>query len=395
MNFINFKNFLLVKILFLNYEYPPLGGGAGNATFYLLREFAKITDLEIDLVTSSIDDSYHFEKVGENIKIHRLPIGKNKTNLHFQSQKDLLVYAWKAYIFSRKLAKNNKYDLSHSFFAVPCGFLSLLFKWRCKISYIVSLRGADVPGYSERFTFVYKILTPLIKVIWSRAGNVVSNSQGLRELALKSKPKQKIEVIYNGVDIEEFKPAAAAPGYEFQILCVSRLTKRKGIKYVIDAVKKLSEKYPRIKLKIVGEGNAKKELIKQAQELLIEDRVEFTGLIPHDKLPEVYNSAQVFVLPSLNEGMSNTMLEAIAAGLPIIATDTGGTQELLKENINGFIVEPRNSEDIAKKIEALLTDNELRRKMALESRRRAERFSWKSVADKYLELYKNINSARQ
>ena len=84
-----------MRILFLNYEYPPLGGGAGNATAYLLKEFAKIPGLEVDLVTSAIDKKYQLEKIGENIRIHRLPIGKNPKNLHFQSQKDLLIYAWK------------------------------------------------------------------------------------------------------------------------------------------------------------------------------------------------------------------------------------------------------------------------------------------------------------
>jgi uncharacterized YceG family protein len=94
---------LFMRILFLNYEYPPLGGGAANATDYILEEYSKIPDLTVDLVTSSIDGEYHLEKSGENIFIHRLPIGKNKNNLHYQSQKELLAYAWKAYFFSKKL----------------------------------------------------------------------------------------------------------------------------------------------------------------------------------------------------------------------------------------------------------------------------------------------------
>ena len=97
-----------MRILFFNYEYPPLGGGAGVATSYILKEFTKIPDLEVDLVTSSVSEHYQLEKIGENIKIHRLPIGKNKNNLHFQSQKDLLIYSWKAYFYARKLIKDRK-----------------------------------------------------------------------------------------------------------------------------------------------------------------------------------------------------------------------------------------------------------------------------------------------
>jgi hypothetical protein len=78
-----------MKVLFFNYEYPPLGGGAANATANILREFSKISGLEVDLITSSVDDGYHLEKIGDNIRLHKIPIGKNEKNLHFQSQKDL------------------------------------------------------------------------------------------------------------------------------------------------------------------------------------------------------------------------------------------------------------------------------------------------------------------
>jgi UDP-N-acetylglucosamine:LPS N-acetylglucosamine transferase len=94
-----------MKILFFNYEYPPLGGGAANATFHILRELSKIENLEIDLVTSSHDDKYYLEKIAKNIYIHKLAIGKKDKNLHFQSVKDLFLYTWKAYFYSKKLIK--------------------------------------------------------------------------------------------------------------------------------------------------------------------------------------------------------------------------------------------------------------------------------------------------
>lgn len=384
-----------MRVLFLNYEYPPLGGGAGNATFYLLREFAKIPGLEIDLVTSSIDNQCHWEKVGEKINIHRIPIGKNKKNLHYQSQKDILTYAWKSYWFSRKLAKQKKYNLTHSFFTVPCGFLSLLFKYQYNLPYIVSLRGADVPGYSERFSFVYKLLKPLIKTIWKNAAAVAANSQGLKDLALKSKPDQKIEVIYNGVDTDQFRPADNLEAkFLFQIVCVSRLTKRKGINYLLEAFGILLKNHPDISLNIVGEGDAKKELMEQAGNSGISEKVNFAGLIKHDSLPEVYQSADIFALPSLNEGMSNTMLEALASGLPIAATNTGGTRELVNEGINGFIIKMKNSEDIALKLEKLITNPELRKKMSAASRKKAEEMSWEKAAGKYFESYKEIEKKK-
>lgn len=410
-----------MRILFFNYEYPPLGGGAANATAYLLKEYAKISNLEVDLVTSSIDNKYHLEKIGENICIHRLPIGKNKNNLHYQSQKDLLVYLVKACFFACKLARKNtpphqclgdnnvdkeknsdsnskqhrggKYDLSHSFFTVPCGFISLILKWKFKIPYIVSLRGSDVPGYSERFSFLYTFITPLTKLIWKKSSAVFANSQGLRELALKTDPKQEIGVIYNGIDVGQFINSqfhkAESPEI-FKILCVTRVTPRKGIRYLIEALKKLSENNDNISLKIIGDGDEKEDLEKLAENLGVRKKVDFTGLIPHEKLPPYFSSADVFVLPSLNEGMSNSMLEALASGLPLIATDTGGTRELIDDGKNGFIIKMKDSEDIAVRLGILMRDRELRKRMGETSHEKAQNMSWEKVAREYLKIYEKL-----
>jgi len=380
-----------MKILFFNYEYPPLGAGAANATAYILKEYS---DLEVDLITSSIDDKYHLEKIGENIRIHRLPIGKNESNLHFQSKKDLLVYFRKAYFFARKLVRlsekmKKKYDLSHSFFSVPCGFISLLLKWQYDIPYIISLRGSDVPGYSDRFTVLYRFITPIIRLIWKKAAFVVANSQGLKNLALANGTKKPIEIIYNGIDTDRFRPEySMRPKGNFIITPgASRITARKGLKYLVKAIFKLSSDYPNLILKIMGEGNEEKNLKNFVKELQIENRVEFLGRISSEKTTAFYQEASIFVLPSLNEGMSNAMLEALACGLPILATDTGGTKELLKERENGFVIKMKDSDSIAEKIRLLIDDQDLLMDMGRKSREIAEKMSWKNVARQYIELY--------
>lgn len=390
-----------MKILFLNYEYPPLGGGAANATECILQEFIKIPDLELDLVTSSVDEKYHLEKKGEKIRIHKLPIGKNTENLHFQSQKDLLVYSWRAYNFSRKLINIARksampYHLTHSFFTVPCGFLSLLFKLQFKLPYIISLRGSDVPYYSDRFVFLYKLITPIIKLIWNNADQVISNSAGLRDLALKSSSKQKIEIIYNGIDIDYFEPKIKGEEQEQEqeqekfIITpgASRVTDRKGLNYLIEAVAKLVPKYPQIYLKIMGDGNAREKLEQLVKHLKLEKHCEFVGIIPHEKVLTYYQEANLFVLPSLNEGMSNAMLEALAVGLPLISTNTGGASELVLNEKNGFIVKFKDSQDIANKIEKLILDVTLRKEMASVSRELSEKMSWENIAKKYFEVYR-------
>ncbi len=381
-----------MKILFLNYEYPPLGGGAGNATEYLLKAYAKVPDLEVHLVTSSADSQEHHLTVGGNVFIHSLLIGKNAETLHFQSIFDVFRYSWTGYRFSRKLLSGGHFDAIHAFFSVPCGVQAYLLGRRFRIPYIVSLRGADVPGYSERFSLLYIVLRPIIRCVWKRAAAVIANSSGLKQLALRTNAKQEISIIPNGIDSEHFRPKKEMrpQGVFIITLGASRVTARKGIQYLIEAVSRLVAKYPRIRLKILGDGNDRERLEKMVKELKLENHVSFLGRIPRDETASYYQEASVFVLPSLNEGMSNAMLEALASGLPIIATDTGGSQELVADGENGFIVEMKSAEDIAEKLEHLISDPELRRRFGEASRRRAEQMSWKNVAAAYCDLYQKI-----
>ena len=379
-----------MKVLFFNYEYPPLGGGAANATFCILKEFSEMADLEVDLITSSVNNEYATEKIGDNITIYKVPIGKNSKNLHFQSQKDLVVYAWKAFLLANKLLKKNKYDLTHSFFSVPCGALSLWFKLTKKIPYVVSLRGSDVPGYSERFKFIYTILKPLIKFIWKKSDAVVSNSQGLRDLALETSQHQAVDIIYNGIDLDDFCPKESMRPRDKFIITIgaTRITARKGTNYLIQALSLLTSKYPNLLLRILGDGDEKSNLIELTKQLKLENFVQFLGRIPREETAPYYQEASLFVLPSLNEGMSNAMLEALASGLPILATETGGTEELVENGVNGFIIKMKDPKDLAQKIELILKDDDLRVQMGIASRKKAQEMSWGNVANKYYALYK-------
>lgn len=383
------------RILFFNYEYPPLGGGAANATKYILEEYSKRNDLVVDLVTSSINDEYVQNKIGKNVTIHRLPIGKNSENLNYQSKGELIKYTWKAYFFARKLIKKNDYDLTHSFFTVPTGVLSLIFKWQFTLPYIVSLRGSDVPGYSERFDKLYKFITPIIHKIWHQAKFVVTNSKGLTELAKKSDPQQKFLEIFNGIDTTFYQPNKRTledKKREFRILLASRLTRRKGFNYAIDAFARLVKKYPQIKIQIAGgEGNAMAELKEQVRKLKLVDKINFSGLYTKEESPAIYNWADVFVMPSLNEGMSNNLLEALASGLPVLMTPTGGAEELVIDGKNGYLIKMKDVDSIVEKISLLIDNLQKCEIFGAKSREIAENMSWFSVAEEYINLYNKMD----
>lgn len=381
-----------MKILFLNYEYPPLGGGAGNATAYLLEEFASEKNLEVHLVTSAMGDITEHIRVGGEVFVHRVPIGKSKERLHSQSLLEIVRFFWSGLRTSRKLVRSSgsKFDVTLAFFGFPCGAQALILKWLYGIPYVVALRGSDVPGYNEKYRFLYPLFRPLIRLIWSQAATVIPNSAGLCDLAAKTAPKQAFHIIENGVDTKHFSPdSAKRPKDEFIITPgASRLTERKGLRYLIEAVALLAPRFPELCLKILGEGSARFGLETLVREKGVAERVKFLGRIPREATAQYYQEASLFVLPSLNEGMSNAMLEALASGLPIIATDTGGTKELLRPGENGVVVPMKSIPALAEAIEFFLVDRTKIDQYGQASRDLAEKKSWHTVAQSFLEILK-------
>jgi len=373
-----------MRILLLNYEFPPLGGGAGNANYYLLKEFAKKADLQIDVVTSSIG-GFKKEQFAPGITIHFLDIGK-KNNPHFQTIRDLLTYSWKAYFYCKKLIRNTRYDFCHAFFGIPCGYIAM----KLGIPYIVSLRGSDVPFYSDRF-FLLDLLffRRISRNIWGRAKSVTAVSHYLRELAEETSPDQAIEVIFNGIDIEEFQPTDKANTDEktFTILFVGRLIERKGLKYALAALKELVKKYPNVRLLIVGDGPQRNTHEHYVDKHRLSPFVHFLGPLNREQTRDHYQKSDVFLLPSIKEALPNVILEAMACGLPIICTETGAAELI---NKNGIIIAKESSGDIKEALVTLMSDKKLRRNMARQSRLLVKDKSWDEVANLYLRLYEKV-----
>ncbi len=387
-----------MKILFLNYEYPPLGGGAGVATEALLKEWAthstgsgptESPDIEVHLVTAAIGNSIEHIRIGDNVHIHRLPIGKDSRKLHSQSLWDISVYTLKTWFFLQTLLrhenKKQRFDVTLAFFTVPCGFITYLLKLFYRIPYIISLRGADVPGFSEKYDTFYIFAKPLVRFLWKRAESVIPNSTGIRELALRTNPKQPMEIIENGVDTATFYPKEGEKSFTPVIfLSTSRLTPRKGIHLLIEAFA-LAVKHATvpIELHLIGEGEQKASLEARVEELGIGDQVKFFGRVEHSLLPQFYQRAHVFVLPSKNEGMSNAVLEALASGLPLVVSATGGMEELVTDGANGFFIDPELPSPFAETLVSLAQHQETIIMFGKESRRRAELRSWDTVAGKF------------
>ena len=147
-----------------------------------------------------------------------------------------------------------------------------------------------------------------------------------------------------------------------------------------------------VEVSFVGTGDSLDDYKRLSWDLGVVDQIKFLGYIPREKISKYYIEADVFVLPSFNEGMSLAMLEAMASGLPLIVTQTGGTDSLVQEGLNGFTFTWGDVEQLTVHLKKLLEDRSLLRQMGLESRRRTEQFTWKGVARQYQDLFTNISN---
>ncbi|WP_449191887.1 glycosyltransferase, partial [Thauera sp.] len=192
-----------MKLLMLNYEFPPIWGGGGQAHRALLTEFAGRRDLVVDVLTSAPSPGFSTEPFADNIRIHR--VGIHKGHLHFWRRSEVLAWLLKARSHYHRLLRETAYDLAHAFFAFPTAWLC--YRTAGQLPYAILVRGSDVPGGNARLQWDYKLLGPLVfKPIWQQASALVACSEGLRQRALRFLPSAQIDVIPNGVDLERFTP---------------------------------------------------------------------------------------------------------------------------------------------------------------------------------------------
>jgi len=372
-----------LRVLMLNYEYPPIGGGAANATRYILDEMVRSGHARIDLVTSGDNRTDSVVEPVPGLRVHYL--GIRKRSLHYWTHREILAYFTRGWAYTRRLVGRYQFDCCHAMFGFPAGLIAkLVCRGRCP--YVVSLRGSDVPGFSRRFRLHYRVLRPVLRRVWRSAAATIANSDGLRRLALETDPRAAIDVIPNGIDLDEFRPADTSRAGPPRVLCVSRLIPRKAIDVLIDAFADVYTAFPAAELTIVGDGILDAQLRDRTRRLGLDRAVRFAGYQPHDKMAELYRAADLFVLPSRYEGMSNALLEAMASGLPVVATPTGGTAELVRDN--GLVVPPDEPDRLAAAMLTLLGDDERRRDAARTSRTIALGFAWPTVAHRYLDTYR-------
>jgi glycosyltransferase involved in cell wall biosynthesis len=376
-----------MKILIICHEFPPIGGGAANAAFYI-ASYLKDKQHEVTMVTS------RFKQVNQSeydFNIVYLPVLRK--HIDRTSPLELISFTISGIIYGLKTVRKKKYDICLAIHGIPSGWVAFVMYKLFKIPYVVSLQGGDVPGFlPQEYDELHKKVKILTRLYWRDAKSIIANSEGLKELAdiTADTLDKNVRVISNGVDCQAFKPDHSLRNEQsIRILYAGRLTLQKGLECFIESVKQAKDKIKNnFNIKIIGNGYLKDHLKKTSSELCSSGIVTFSDWMDKEDLVSEYKKAHIFILPSFYEGMSNSLLEAMACGCMVIASDIPGNRGLVKKSENGFLFCPDNVLELEGILTSVLNSRlDMIEDMGKKSRIIAERFDWGKVTDSYLKEF--------
>jgi len=286
-------------------------------------------------------------------------------------------------------------DIVHINFAW-FGPLAIFKKWTFKTPFIYTSHGLPQPWLepSLAYKIAYTIEHCLVRFVASRSSVVVAISKYVKEV-LKERYDVDSEVIYHGIEAERFKPKnkrrnkpkLAYKEMDFIILYVGKLHPYKDPLTLIKAISMAVEKNANLHLVMIGDGELYTEVEKEISKLNLSNYVRLFRHVDNQMLEMLYDAADVFVLPSVNEAFGMVLLEAMASGLPLIVSNSGACPEVVGNA--GILFNPGNYSELAEKILCLSQEKELLRKLGEAGMKRVrETFSWEDKIDQYLKLYK-------
>lgn len=372
--------------LLYSYEYPPLGGGVATSMARLLEQYQAARGIEFEVITSSISGESYSTSLAPHIRLWYLPTRNRDQSLHTQTPLNMASYTIRAAIKSWQLRSQFRLSGVH-----VLGYPGVANLYLPNLPSIISLWGIEVPGYNPQYHRYYPWFTPLVSLAWRSASKVVAISDDIGRLAQKTWPRLSYQVIPNGVDTQAFRPSTR----KFPTFTVTAggtiLGSIKGLEYLIRGFAAFHTKMPRSRLLLIGDGPAKHVLQDLVAHLGITASVAFAGRQPKDWIQATLPRCHVLCLPSLNEGMSNALLEGMASGLAIITTDTGGSRTLLGKA--GIIIEKHNHAAISQALIDLSSNPSRLQRLSTRARRVALGLQWNRVADEYLSLYRTLGTA--
>lgn len=356
--------------------YPSLGGAEMQAR--LLCRVFKEAGHEVRVLAPWLDETRPLRETMDGVPLERIRYPK----IHLLGAVVLcLRFAWKL------LRERGRYDAVHVHMAENLAAIAGLLRPWLGASVTVKVSGASefdggILDPALRTRPLHRLMNRWIQ----RADSIQCISRFTYErLIAAGYPVARLRRIPNAVDLSRFRSERRSRHGVARVAYVGRLRHVKGVGVLVDAWHALAARGG-ARLVIAGDGDMREALAAQLERLSLRDSVELAGEI--SDVPALLRETDIYVQPSFQEGMPNSVLEAMAAGLPVVATRVSGNEDLVTDGENGLLVPPGSPADLAAAIRRLIDDPELARRMGERSRARAERFGIPSVTAELLRAYR-------
>src|SRR6266480_318759 len=382
-----------MKILMLNYEYPPLGGGGGVAHQHIAEELA--SRHEVTVLTSRARPLPPFEVVG-GVNVHRVDVlgrGSQAT----ASLVSMLSYFPASLNAGQKLINKIKPDLINCHFAIPTGPSSVLLARRNRIPHLLSIHGGDIYDPSKRLSpHRTPGLHQTVRWVLQRADRVAAQSENTADNARRIYGyKKEITIIPLGLKqpiLPSFsRQELGLSDDQVVLVTVGRLIARKANHQLIEALARLNN--PKLMLVLLGEGPARTELQELANRLRVENRVMMPGFVSEERKYQYLQAADLFVSTTGHEGFGLMYVEAMFCRLPIITYNHGGQTDFLEDGKTGFLVSLNDQDGFRQRLELLAQNPELRETMGAYNLALSRRFTVDRCASQYETIFEEMISS--
>lgn len=373
-----------MRILVLNHEFPPVGGGGGRAAESICQALVK-RGHEIKVLTSHFKDLPR-EEQRDGYDIIRIPA--LRAQAFRASFFSMIVYVLSGLWAGLRLVNLFHPDVIHVHFAVPAGALAWILSKLTRIPYVLTAHLGDVPGgVPEKTNDWFRFVFPFTRRIWRDASARVAVSEYTRSLALQ-RYHEEILVIPNGIDVDGEYRAAIRVNNPPVIVFAGRFMEQKSPLQIVQTLNKIKD--ISWKCVMIGDGPLMPDVKKSIAELGLGDRFVLTGWVTPDEVMKHFERSDILFMPSLSEGLPVVGVQALAKGLAIVASRVGGFVDLVDEDKNGYLVESGNKEGFKSKLQELLTSPSRLLSLRQASLEKAKLFEIAHVAKQYEEIFEKV-----